>query len=499
MNSFERNLIASPNLPTIPRVAQRLLGLLNRDDVGISELAEVIRTDTALAAKVIRLINSPIYGLSARICSLDDAVLYLGLKTVRSVALSFSLMSSFRTGEHTVETLNGFWRTSLMNALAARRIASELGEWDPEEAFLAGLMADCGVLLLFSQVPEYAAILERFVAGEGDLYPLEQAELETDHARLGELFLETWEFPEELVKIVGLHHDSEAALADSRTGARVRVLHAAWLCARSLTVPGFESSAAELEPRIADLLGLAPAVARSLASELPGELRETAACFEIPADQILSYDELLVRANQRLSRLAIEADESARDLAEAISAGRNAFGNLCGSPTEEEALDEDTGLLSPVAFERVLDAYHRRALQIHRPIGLLILKLDNYKTIVEVAGRDVAVEGLRRIGERLVQLTRQTDQRARLAEDQIVLLAPGCSSENLKLAAERIRLQIEDQALETRSGPILCRISIGAAVTNPRDDAVDPSTLVSFASSAVEQAEHTADRIVING
>jgi diguanylate cyclase (GGDEF)-like protein len=499
MNELERKLIESPALPSIPRVAQRLLELLEDDDAKLSELTNLISSDTALTAKIIRLINSPLYGLSREIVTLNDAVLYLGFNTVRSVALSFSFLSSFRSDPRSADILEDLWRTSLMNALAARRLASELGEWDAEEAFLAGMIAHCGVLLLQQELPEYGRILESFTAGVGDVFDLERARLTTTHDRIGGLLLEAWNFPRSLRETVGLHHDMSTARAQTPVGMRVRTLHAAWQCARTLTVEGFVGEIGELEHRVSELLGIPPVVAHDIAVELPNELRQSAACFELPADQLRSYDDLLAEANRKLSRIAIEADRTARELAEALEAGRNGFGDLQTSTTGLDAFDQETGLIDRGAFEQILEVYHLRAREIRRPIGLLILKFENFKSVSDREGYDVAVQGLRQVTERVASLSRQSDRQARLAQDQIALLLPGCSGGNLFRAAERLRFGLEQRALDTRAGPLLCQLAIGVAVANPFQDAIDPQSLMSFATSAVEQAEHDAERIVIAG
>ena len=488
MNELERKLLQSPSVPTVPRVAQKLLDLLNQGEVELSQLADLISVEPSLTVKIIRLINSPLYGLAREITSLRDAVLYLGLNSIRSVALSFSFFSTFSRDPSGGERLDALWRTSLMNALAARRLANELGGWDVEEAFLAGLVADCGTLLMHRGVPEYAGILDRFYSGEADLLELEQRCLETTHTRLGGLLLEAWRFPKQLVELVTFHHDPTLAPADASAELQARTLLAAWLCARALTVPGFTDKMTSLEHRISGLLGIPVVVARGIVTELPTELRETAALFEIPAEEQRSYDELLDEANQALSRLALEADQSARDLAGTLALGRTAFGDVPAPGQEPENLDAETGLLCRPAFERLLDAFHRRAREIHRPIGLIIFEVENLKSIAEHQGHAVTLEVLAGIGERVSRLTRQTDYTARLAEDQIAVLAPGCGGPNLAQAAERIRFGIEQGALETSAGPVSCQVVVGLASTTPHKDAIDPQTLVSFACSAVDRA-----------
>ncbi len=346
MNELERKLVRSPSVPTIPMVAQKLLELLNRRDVELAQLADLISVDPGLTMKVTRLINSPLYGLVREMTSLRDAVVYLGMNAVRSVALSFSFLSAFPCGSKAGDRLNGLWRTSLMNGLAARRLASEVGGWDVEEAFLAGLVADAGTLLMYRAIPEYPKLVDSFYAGEADLLELEQQHLETTHPVLGSYLLEAWNFPKHLIELIKFHHDPTLVEGDSEMEQRARVLYASWLCARALTVPGFTDKISSLEQRVSGVLGVPVVVARGIAAELPNELRGTASLFEVPVDEQRSYDELLDEANQTLSRIALEADQSARDLAGALAVGRTAFRDVPDLAAEPGTRDAETGLLS---------------------------------------------------------------------------------------------------------------------------------------------------------
>ena len=499
MNQLECKLVKSPTVPTIPRVAQKLLDLLNRKDVELGQLADLISVDPSLTMKVIRLINSPLYGLVREITSLRDAVVYLGMNAVRSVALSFSFLSAFPSDAKSGDRLDGLWRTALMNGLAARRLASEVGGWDVEEAFLAGLVADSGTLLMYRAIPEYSQLVDRFYEGEADLLELEQEQLETTHPRLGSFLLEAWKFPDHLVELIKYHHDPTLVEDDSDLEQRARVLYAAWLCARALTVPGFTDKISSLEHRVSGVLGIPVVVARGIAAELPNELRETASLFEVPVDEQRSYDELLDEANQKLSRMALEADQSARDLAGALAVGRTAFREVPHLRDEPENLDAETGLLSRPSFDRLLEAFHRRAREIHRPIGLMVFQIENLKSILEHNGQEVALEALAKIGERVLHLIRQSDYCARFSEDQIGVLAPGCSAPNLLHAAERIRFGFEEGALSTSAGPLSCQVVVGLASATPHKDAVDPQTLVSFACSALDRAKLTPERLLLGG
>ena len=497
MNEFERRLIESPDLPTLPAVAQRILELCNQVDIDLIHLSNTISADPAITTRILRLINSPAYGLTREIVSIREAVLYLGFNAVRSVALSFSFLRSLREG-HTpsVKGLNEVWRTSLMNALATRRLAQEVGGWDGEEAFLAGLIADCGTLLMYKLVPEYPDLVVSFRQGEADLLDLERANLSTDHMRLGELLLEAWRFPEDFRTLIAGHHDSSRLPTDSTLELRARILTASWICARALTVPAFAPETLRLDRRVAGLLGLPVAVVRAIASELPDELRDTAAVFEIAADQQLGFDELLERANQRLSQLALEGEQAqmqAREEGEKYD--RILFTDLRRKLGSSLSTDESSGLLSRDSFDIVLDAFFRRAREARSSLSVMVIELEELKAL----GPAIAGEVIREVRSRVEAQTRSSDVSARFAEDQVSVLIAGCWPADLEHVAERVRVEVEGRPFVTRGTERSFSVAIGVATTTPHLDALDPRAFVRLVCSALDRAKGSPARISVEG
>jgi diguanylate cyclase (GGDEF)-like protein len=495
MNEFERRLIESPDLPTLPAIAQRILELGNQVDTDLIHLSNTISADPSIATRILRLINSPAYGLPREIVSIREAVLYLGFNAVRSVALSFSFLRSLREGHvPSVDGLNELWRTSLMNALATRRLAQEVGGWDGEEAFLAGLISDCGTLLMYKLVPEYPDLVVSFRNAHADLLDLEQANLETDHMRLGELLLEAWRFPEEFRMLIAGHHDSSRLPQDSALELRARVLTASWLCARALTVPAFAPETLRLDRRVAGLLGLPVPVVRAIASELPDELRETAAVFEIPAEEQLSFDELLVRANQRLSELALEGEQAqARAREEGERYERVLFTDLRRQFGSSLSTDEASGLLSRDSFETVLEAFFRRAREARSSLGLAVVELDELKTL----GSEFTGEVVREVRSRVEAQTRNSDVSARFSEDQVTVLIAGCWPADLEHVAERIRVEVEGRPFIAGGAERSFSVAIGIATATPHLDALDPRAFVRLAFSALDRAKGSPGRIAV--
>jgi HD-like signal output (HDOD) protein len=256
LNEFERSLIEIPSLPTVPAIAQRLLELIDDEASGLEELAEVIALDPALSAKIVRVINSSMYAMSREITSVREAALYLGTCNVCSIALSFSFVSSFGSPRRDAE-MERLWHTSLMTSLVARRLALEVGGWDSEEAFLVGLLCDCGALLMYAELPEYGELIRRFYRGELDLLEAERTAFASDHTRIGALLLERWAFPQRHCSLIAQHHDSPSD-GDPKVIMRQRILNSAWLCSRALTIPGYVNQTAALSQQLVDTFDIPP-------------------------------------------------------------------------------------------------------------------------------------------------------------------------------------------------------------------------------------------------
>ena len=497
MNDFERELIGSRNLPTLPAVAQRILEVCSRDETDLIELANTVSYDPAIATRVLRLINSPAYGLCREIVSMREAVLYLGFNAVRSVALSFSLIRCFRGPDGASnEGLDELWRTALAGALAARRLAQEVGGWDGEEAFLSGLIADCAVLLMYKEVPEYPSLIARFREGEADLLELERSNLPTDHTKLGGRLLEAWGFPPHFSTVIGAHHDTRRLAADSSLELRVRVLGASWLCARAVTVPGFQGDILRVDRRVARLLGLPVAVVRAIASELPDEILEVAAVFEIPAAHQLSFEDLMERANQSLSELALTAQLAlSRVEAEQHEYDRVLFTDLRAELSSSLSTDAGSELLTCESFETVLDAFHARAREARSSLGLMILEVDGFK---ELDPQSLGA-ALGQIRERIEDQTRTSDVSARIGENGVAVVMPGCTPSDLEHVAERIRVALEGRPLILGAREVVCAVAIGVSTAHPHVDSLDVHAFLRIAWAALERARDVPERIAVEG
>ena len=140
-------------LPTLPGVAMKILRAMGRDTPDIREISEIISLDAPLSAKVLKMVNSPFYGLSNKITSVHQAMVYLGLNTVKNLALSFSLLRAFEHKNKSSFDYVQFSKDSLVGAIAAKLIAEKTNRQHGENAFFLGLLQNIGLPIMAESMP----------------------------------------------------------------------------------------------------------------------------------------------------------------------------------------------------------------------------------------------------------------------------------------------------------------------------------------------------------
>jgi len=209
-NRIDRIIESIQGLPPLPEAVCRLCELAGDLDADIHEMARVIAEDQALTTRILRIANSAFYGLSGRVRTVSHAIVVLGFREIRNLALGVTVFA-LRYGRDRSSPLDhtDFWRHALAVASAARMIATHVGLADPEEAYVAGLIHDVGKLVLVEHFPdEYTEALWQANSDGCPLNEAERAILGTDHAEVGRKLCEQWKLPGALVHGVALHHRS---------------------------------------------------------------------------------------------------------------------------------------------------------------------------------------------------------------------------------------------------------------------------------------------------
>ena len=200
------------NIPTLPAIAARLLHMAHDSDVGLAEISRLMSTDPALSARVLKIVNSAYFSLPRSVTSVRDAVVLLGLDSLRQVCLSVSVMGILRGSTPAVRSsTEKVWKHSLGAGLAGRALAVRIRLKEPEEAFTGARLHDIGRVLLLEFAPK-ETIRAALQAEKEHTSILEQELLELgfDHRHVGGWIASYWKLPEQILSAVMWHHNPEA-------------------------------------------------------------------------------------------------------------------------------------------------------------------------------------------------------------------------------------------------------------------------------------------------
>lgn len=213
--SLRKLLDGMQTLPSLPTLYQELVKVLNSEDASIDRVAKIIAKDIAMVTKVLQVINSPFYGLRARVSNPAQAVALLGLNAIKSLTLSTKVFAQFDQARLPFFSLDVLWQHGLTTANHARALAKEEHAEQAllEDCFTAGMLHDVGTLVLASNLPErYTEMLALMQEREMPEWEAEQQIYGATHAEVGGFLLSKWGLSEEIVEAVAFHHSPQRSV-----------------------------------------------------------------------------------------------------------------------------------------------------------------------------------------------------------------------------------------------------------------------------------------------
>jgi len=226
-------LLDEVSLISLPDIYYKIMDLLDSRHCSAHHLAEVVSKDSSLAARLLRLVNSPFYGFSARVDTVSRAIALLGLDKLTTLAQGIAVIRAFDSISSELLDMEKFWKHSIACGVYARLLASQQAELSEERFFVAGLLHDIGRLVLIKTWPELFAGAIRSSLGEKmPLYQAEKQVFGLDHAALAGLLCAQWRFPSGLVSMIQAHHAPGA----SDNAFEASVIHVADIMAHAMGV-----------------------------------------------------------------------------------------------------------------------------------------------------------------------------------------------------------------------------------------------------------------------
>jgi signal transduction histidine kinase/HD-like signal output (HDOD) protein len=302
-------------LPSLPAVANTILGHVLNPDFDHSKLARVIETDPALTVKVLEHANSATYASRGQVAQVEQGLNRLGSKVVQTLMLSMLIKDSLIKGDRKSEAIQtAHWKHSLATAVFASLIAAKISPSLAGEAFGAGIMHDIGGIFLQLHLQEpYVQVTERMEELYEPVLMAEQEVFKTDHTAVGRWIAEKWKLPQSMTSAIWLHHHSASALQSFKEDCRlVAIVALANILAHATLMdsPRIVTSEKQRQNGLQEMLGLGENQMQAILTSFAPAFAERAQPFELDGDQVGLFLSSLQKANQQLMRMALDLDQA---------------------------------------------------------------------------------------------------------------------------------------------------------------------------------------------
>lgn len=265
---------------SLPEVTARIVQVVEDPKATAHDMHEIVRTDPALAAKILKVVNSAFYGLPSQIASLDRAILMLGLSAVKNIALAASLSRLFKADAVSEQfAARDLWRHCIAVGVCARLLGQRTCWAQSDEAFVAGLVHDLGLIVAQQLFPDCLNdIAERCYNTPQDFCAVERELLGADHQAVGQAIAARWKFPPGLQAVISHHHRPlELPVEFQRMAATIFVADA--LCCRAQHGFWLSGQTQEINEAVLKVVGIEAEQLDSVLDELPERVDEAERIF----------------------------------------------------------------------------------------------------------------------------------------------------------------------------------------------------------------------------
>jgi diguanylate cyclase (GGDEF)-like protein len=464
----------------LPGVAIRLIEAIRKQDPDIREIVRLISSDAALSAKLLKIVNSPFYGLVNKITTIDQAIKLLGLNTVKNLSLSLILNTSFLKKGFSKLNLSNFWKESLVGAISAKLLAERVKIKNSEDAFFLGLLENIGALTIAYLLPDqYSVVLSEVQSKKISSHDAENQVFGFNHMDVGALLTKTWGLPETFYIPIQYHHGVENLPENCSNDIRVRTellhlssLYIELLQGRNMTeVLGYIS-------HFVNAYGFQGFLdAAQIGIDLVKQTKDLFPIFDIEFKQETDFESLLESARQELLSISMKM------VGEMIIKN-----NELESLRQQATKDGMTQLYNYKAFCETLNHEISRAARYRHNLSLVVADIDFFKSVNDRFGHPAGDQVLKAVARTLLKELRECDLVARYGGEEFAIILPDTKLENALLVSERLRDEIRTLEISYEGQPIRVTMSFGIAGFRPSPP-MSFNELVKSADTALYKAK----------
>lgn len=483
-NALFEKVLASPSLPSLPAVAVEVLRVTRDPQAKLIDIARIVQNDPGLSAKILKTVNSSLYGLKERCTRIDRALGFMGMNAVKSIVLGISLVDGTKGVKSEAGfDANQFWKKTIYGAAAARHLAQITASCDPDEAFTAGLFQDIGILAsVIALRDEYIEVFNA-AADPALLADTETEQLGFDHTQVGGELSSRWSLPGQYIDCIRHHHSAHAY-----NGAYADMV-------RIVTLGGF----------------LADSCGGQLASKQLSR-------FRLSADKwfpgLLDNPEALLNATiaaaKELAKLFEKSVGAAPDT-EAIMAEfqERSFEHQMAMQQEADKLRQSnealaaenyTDPLTRIGNRRRFDSETAQAITAadeaspRGELSLLFVDADKFKSVNDTYGHPAGDAVLIELARRISTEVGQAGLACRFGGEEFAVLLRGCDGTAAAMMGERVRACVAATPFDTshvQGAPAELKVTISVGVATRQLAGQGP-----LAGASIEKLLTAADEAV---
>ena len=450
---------SSKRLPTLPTIAMKILEIVKNGDSSISEIGEIISADPPLSAEILRVINSPYYGLRRKMTSVVHAVSMLGVSTVKNLALSFSVVKNFQSNGKSNFDHNRFWKSSIISAVSAQILSGYTEIDGSDDIFFLGLLHDIGRLAMVHELTDqYGLVIEKVSNENCPVAVAEELVFGFNHMNVGKFLAEKWGLPEEFHLPISTHHMPEKIEAESSEVKKRSLI----LYLSELFVELYETA----DPRLLQLIDceikksgvFEDFKVESIAESIFEKAQELLPLFEIEAGENIDVQNILLSAREELVKNSV-------DFINDFLRQQQTLKNL----EIMVNLDSMTRLVNYRHFFELLDQEAYRAARYDTPLSLIIADIDHFKNINDTHGHPNGDLVIKAVANCLKSSLRESDVAARYGGEEFAVILPHTHKKAALIVAERLRKLITATTIEIENQTICVTASFGVTTTKGKN------------------------------
>jgi diguanylate cyclase (GGDEF)-like protein len=470
------------NFPSPPGVASAIISLAQDPNIEMGKVAKTIGMDPALATKVLRIANSPLYAQRRRSENLRQALIVLGLNATLTLALSFSLVKSLRGGKPNGVNHPLYWRRALLGGSAARALGEATGQTLLEELFLAGLLQDIGMLALDKAVPDLYRDTGEQQKDHREIAAHERRRIGVDHADVGAWLMKQWNLPDHLSGSISHSHRLDNRRAIDPNDVFNRCVGLSGLIVDIFVMPADQKPFQETAQQVERVFGLDKVEFGQVIQRVSSVVQETEAIYE--TDLHTDPDAIVEQAREVLmirNMHAMQEIGQLRDAADTLS-------NRTQELEEESRLDALTGVYNRTYLEQYMRQEFDQSSRNDWPMSIAFCDLDGFKKVNDSFGHQAGDKVLKATAHILKENVRRVDFVARYGGEEFLLVLPATDRDIARSVCERIVLAFQNTRHDIGPQPFPVTVSIGYATHGAGQRFANVEALV----KAADQALYTA-------